>query len=110
MRHVPRPHHAANIRRTKERIDLLIKEKGRGNQDAVLDKLGITVRENVDLMRIQLFFDEKPTAEVRQVLKGWGFKWAPSSGCWQRQLTNNARYAVKQVIDRLKEEFVQGGG
>ena len=75
---------------------------GRGNQDAVLDKLGITVRENVDLMRIQLFFDEKPTAEVRQVLKGWGFKWAPSSGCWQRQLTNNARYAVKQVIDRLK--------
>jgi hypothetical protein len=93
---------AANIRRTKERIDLLIKEKGRGNQEAVLDKLGITIRENVDLMRIQLFFDEKPTVEARQVLKGWGFKWAPSSGCWQRQLTNNARYAVKQVIDRLK--------
>ena len=40
---------------------------------------------------------------MREVLKSNGFKWAPSQGAWQRQLTNNARYALKKVIEKREE-------
>lgn len=94
---------AANIRRVRERIEVLAKEKSRDNQETALEELGITVRENVDLMRIQLFLAEKPLVEVRQLLKHRGFKWSPNNGCWQRQLTNNARYAWRQLVKELRE-------
>ena len=48
-------------------------------------------------MRLQLFFDNKPEAEIRDILKKHGFKWSPKNSCWQRQLTNNAKYALSQV-------------
>ena len=54
-------------------------------------------------MRIQLFFEGKPEPEVRDVLKGEAFKWSPRNGCWQRQLTDNARAATRRVIKKLKE-------
>mgnify|MGYP000567974511 CR=1 FL=1 len=44
--------------------------------------------------RLQLFFEEKPSEEQRRELKSNGFKWAPSQGAWQRQLTKNAIYAA----------------
>ena len=31
---------------------------------------------------VELQFDAKPDAETRTALKGAGFRWAPSSGCW----------------------------
>lgn len=54
-------------------------------------------------MRIRLYFDGKPDEETRKLLKGWAFKWSPNNGCWQRQLTNDARYATRQVLKKLKE-------
>ena len=59
--------------------------------------------ENTEKMRLQLFFEGKPEPEVREVLKSNGFKWAPSQGAWQRQLTSNARYALQSVIKRMEE-------
>ena len=47
--------------------------------------------------RIQIFFDEKPDADLRTMLKGEGFRWAPSQGAWQRQLTDNAIRAAKRI-------------
>jgi len=44
--------------------------------------------------RLQLFFDEKPSDGQRQELKKHGFKWAPSQGAWQRQLTKNAIHSA----------------
>ena len=57
--------------------------------------------ENAEAMRLQLFFEGKPEPEVREVLKSNGFRWAPSQSAWQRQLTNNARYALERVIEQL---------
>ena len=37
--------------------------------------------------RLQVFFDGKPDADTRAELKSNGFRWAPSVGAWQRQLT-----------------------
>lgn len=45
---------------------------------------------NYQADRLQIEFDEKPEYEMREKLKRNGFKWAPSAGVWQRQLTNNA--------------------
>ena len=40
--------------------------------------------------------------KVRDILKGEAFHWSPSQNAWQRQLTNNARYALKNILKKLK--------
>lgn len=47
--------------------------------------------------RLQIFHDEKPSSEKIADLKKHGFRWAPSNGCWQRQLTNHAIFAASYV-------------
>ena len=32
-----------------------------------------------------------------------GSKWSPKNGCWQRQLTANAKYALSRVIKELEK-------
>lgn len=98
----------ANIKRVKDRLEGLKKEKSRETSESeVSDLPGVTIKENVEEMRIQLFFEGKPEAEVRDILKRQAFKWSPRNGCWQRQLTNNARWAVKQAIEQIRK--LQGG-
>ena len=31
------------------------------------------------------------------ILKKNGFRWSPKNNCWQRQLTENARYSLHRV-------------
>ena len=59
---------------------------------------GLQVVENGEEARIQLIFDGKPTEKARAILKRNGMRWAPSKQAWQRQLTSNARRAVKTYI------------
>ena len=88
----------ANIHRVEERLKSLkaVKEKGTKETKCELFK----VVENVEAMRLQIIFDEKPEADVRAVLKKNGFKWAPSQGAWQRMLNPAGKYA----LNRVKEE------
>ena len=98
----------ANIKRVKGRLESLKKEKSREtSENEVADLPGVTIKENVEEMRLQLFFEGKPEPEVRDILKRQAFKWSPRNGCWQRQLTNNARWAAKQAIEQIKR--LQGG-
>ena len=92
----------ANLRRIRQRLESLKKEKGRETSEITLENLGITIKENIEDMRIQIFFEEKPEPEIREILKSRAFKWSPSNGCWQRQLSDNARYATNQIITELK--------
>lgn len=52
---------------------------------------------NTEGNRLQLIFDDKPDEDLRSELKHWGFRWAPSQKAWQRQLTNNAFHAARQI-------------
>jgi len=61
----------------------------------------IRLIENTALDRIQIVFPGKPTDEQRALLKSKAFKWAPSLGVWQRQLTNNARWAAEYVLQKI---------
>ena len=92
----------ANIKRCQQRVDELKKTKEKGNSEA--DYGAFKVIENADIMRIQIVFDGKPDGAIRGILKKNGFRWAPSQGAWQRQLTSNGRYVLKKVVEELKKE------
>jgi hypothetical protein len=53
--------------------------------------------------RYRFIFDGKPEQDVISLLKGNGFKWSPKNAAWQRQITVNAKYSVKRVIEKLNE-------
>lgn len=91
----------ANIKRTRDRLESLKKVKEAGSQETECEFCKVV--ENTDNMRLQLIFDGKPEPEVREILKKNGFRWAPSQSAWQRQLTNNAKYALKEVMSELKK-------
>ena len=91
----------ANIHRIEGRIAELKRAKEKGTVDQECKHCKIV--ENTEIMRLQLFFDGKPEPEVRDILKSNGFKWAPSQEAWQRQLTTNAKYALKSVLKELDE-------
>lgn len=96
----------ANIRRYKKRLEKLVKEKEAGvteqtETDSENKKL-FTMVENKEIMRLQILFDGIPPASVRDILKSSGFKWSRKNKAWQRQLTDNARYAYKNIKDKLK--------
>jgi len=92
---------SANIRRVKERLETLEKAKAQDKTERVTAVEGVKVIEDPELMRIQLVFDGKPAPEIRDVLKAYGFRWAPSQSAWQRQLNGNGQYAARQVLEKL---------
>ena len=91
----------ANIHRVEDRLKSLKAAKERGTKEVSNEFCKVV--ENTEIMRLQLFFDGKPEEEVRDILKSNGFRWAPSQSAWQRQLTPNARYALKKVMEQLEE-------
>ena len=48
--------------------------------------------------------NEEAAAEVRDVLKSYGFRWAPSYSAWQRHLNSNGKHAAKKVLEILKDK------
>lgn len=55
---------------------------------------GGRVKADEELQRLQVFFDGKPSEEVRKQMRANGFLWAPSKNAWQRKLTDNAYKAA----------------
>ena len=95
------------IKQTRDRLEKLKKEKESGDIGYKCENLGFEVKENKEIMRLQLFFEVKPDEATRTILKKNGFVWSPSQNAWQRQLTDNARYALKNyIIKALKTEEV----
>ena len=97
----------ANIKRMRERLETLKCEKT--SKCGEYDTAGLELRvvENREIMRLQVFFEGKPPETVRNLLKGAAFKWAPNQCAWQRQLTDNARLAIRDVLKKIKKHGVE---
>ena len=91
----------ANIRRIEGRLKELRATKEKGTLET--ENKFFKVVENTENMRLQLLFEDKPEPEVREVLRRNGFRWAPSQEARQRQLNNNARYALERVKEHLEK-------
>ena len=89
----------AEIKRVKQRIRELENLAEKPPQGWKFD--GGEVLVNSGENRLQILFDGKPDEAMRNTLKRKGFRWAPSQGAWQRQLTNNAIYAAKTVLQGM---------
>lgn len=95
----------AKIKRLEERIKTLQHLKEKETLDFECDYFRI--EENKEDMRIRFFFDGKPSKEVIQECKGYGFKWSPRNMAWQRQTTVNALHAAHSLQKKLLEIFEQ---
>ncbi len=93
----------ANIKRMKQRVAQLERASTAKTKHHVFQGV-CEVVENTEENRLQFIFDGKPSADVRQIMKSNGFRWAPSQGAWQRKLTGNARYAARYALKELGVE------
>lgn len=90
----------ANIKRTRQRLEELKAAKSAAPVEQETPT-GVVYREDPDAMRVQLVFSGKPDADTRALLKSNGFRWAPSVGAWQRQLTESGKAAARRVLSAL---------
>lgn len=58
----------------------------------------IEIVKNYQMDRVQIVFPSKPNEATRGKLKKLAFKWSPTQGVWQRQLTRNGIEAAKEVV------------
>lgn len=61
-----------------------------------------TLRIDYSDERYRFIFDERPAQEVIKLMKENGFRWSPANKAWQRQITVNAKYATKRIIENLE--------
>ena len=62
---------------------------------------GIRIVDNVAACRLQIFFNGKPSAEVRTQLKKNGFRWTPSISAWQSYRSNHASRAAQEIVSGI---------
>jgi hypothetical protein len=67
---------------------------------------GWEINEAIDDDRVRIHFDDKPSADIRAIVKGHGFRWAPSQDAWQRQNTENCLFAARRAGSALLEAQV----
>lgn len=89
------------IHRIKGRLEELKRLKEKETTEKEYE--GFKAVENTEIMRYQIVFDNIPAPEVRSLLKENGFKWAPSQGAWQRQITGNGKWAYNRVVEELQK-------
>lgn len=79
--HYQLQNNGAEIRRAKARLEAVGATQAQESTEAEGEhaRLEDCPAEN----RVRLWFPGKPVPEVRDALKGSGFRWAPSLGCWQ---------------------------
>lgn len=76
-------------------------ERTAAMSDEVMEFNGFTIGCDSEENRVYFDFDEKPVQSIIDVLKSYGFRYAYSSGRWQRLRTPQAWQTVK----RLASEF-----
>ena len=89
-----------NIRRVKERIAELERAAATPERSAV-EGNGYRIEEDKDENRLRFHFDSRPSKDITQKMKRAGFRWAPSTGAWQRQLSESAWHHAKRLAEEI---------
>jgi hypothetical protein len=89
----------AEIDRLKKRIAYLEAQSANKTKETVIN--GVRLVENVEANRVQLFFENIPSEDIRKKLKGNGFRWCPTEGAWQRHLSPVASAIAKSILNQL---------
>jgi hypothetical protein len=71
------------------------------HKEKVVDGVRIVLNKALD--RVQIIFPDKPSDSERAILKSNAFRWAPSVGAWQRQLTQNGVWAAESALKQIGE-------
>jgi len=62
---------------------------------------GIRIVDNVEAHRLQIFFNSKPSAEIRTQLKKNGFRWTPTIEAWQSYRSDNAIKKAREIVSSI---------
>lgn len=100
----PYPNHVltnlgSTIRAVKKRIDHLQKQNNIEETEETIN--GIILKTDKEDNRVRLFFDGKPTEELRTKLKRNGFRWSPYNGCWQKQLNEWSIQLAREIVQEV---------
>lgn len=87
----------AKIKSTQERLDRLTKMVN--TEDRTEDYEWGSLEYCYSEERLRIHFKEIPDEKLRSELKGSAFKWSRFNQAWQRQLTSNAIYAAKRILN-----------
>lgn len=91
----------AEIRRIKKRIEQIKDLEELDFKD--IEFTGGKAILNKEVNRIQILFDDKPSEEVRDILKHRGFKWSRYEKAWQRLYNKNTIYATNRAIEEIQK-------
>lgn len=90
--------HNNKMKVVREKIQKLEKQESATSEDNKETSFeGGTIIQNKEEDRLQIIFDSIPAPAVRAELKKNGFRWSPKNQAWQRQLTENAIFALKRL-------------
>lgn len=96
----------AKIKDAEQRLKRHAKMAQKEDTEKVYDwgTFKFTLRTDYSDERYRFIFDGKPAQEVIDLMKHNGFKWSRANVAWQRQITPNATYAVKNyILPKLEE-------
>ena len=92
----------SNMRRIRQRIEEL---KATAEDQTSSEQHGeILIVDNVEENRVQIFFPDKPDQQMRARLKGYGFRWSPTAGAWQRYRSNAGLYWARQCCGAVTDD------
>ena len=92
------------IKGIKDRIAHLERLAAQESKEIIIETEsdeGIRIVDNVAACRLQIFFNGKPSAEVRTALKKSGFRWTPSISAWQAYRSGHANRAAREIVSGM---------
>ena len=87
----------ANIRRLEKRIAEMRAKAAAPAREPIVGE-GYEISEDRDANRVQIRFAARQSDAACKMLKGCGFRWAPSVEAWQRQASNGAWHAAQRAV------------
>ena len=94
----------ANIRRVREQIEQ--READEAREERAPRTIGaVDVVDNLEYMKVELHFPSKPDAETRALIKGHGFRWVRTAGCWSRGIGTQTEHALRELARHMGEEL-----